>query len=70
MHLHQKDKIKIQSLLNVPRPEPNLEQVIVNIFPHSPLLYYFPFLTRIKGVELIFFLLEGRDLELRPPQAD
>ena len=56
MHLHQKDKIKIQSLLNVPRPEPNLEQVIVNIFPHSPLLYYFPFLTRIKGVELIFFL--------------
>ena len=33
MHLHQKDKIKIQSLLNVPRPEPNLEQVIVNIFP-------------------------------------
>ena len=55
MHLHQKDKI--QSLLNVLRPQPNPEQVVVNIFRHSPLLYYFPFLTRMEGgVDDILFI--------------
>ena len=55
MHLHQKDKI--QSLLNVLSPQPNPEQVVVNIFRHSPLLYYFPFLTRMEGgVDDILFI--------------
>ena len=68
MHLHQKDKI--QSLLNVLRPQPNLEHVIVNIFPHSPHLYYTSPCWREKKEVLVIFLLDGRDLELRPPQAD
>ena len=68
MHLHKKDKI--QSLLNVLRSQLNLEHVIVNIFPHSPLLYYTSPCWREKKEVLVIFLLDGRDLELRPPQAD
>ena len=69
MHLHQKDKI--QSLLHVLRSQPNLASYGQYISPFTAFVLHSPFLKRIEGgVDDLVFLLEGRDLELRPPQAD
>ena len=54
MHLHQKDKI--QSLLNVLRPQPNLEHDRQYLSPLTAFVLYFPLLTRIEGGVSDFFI--------------